>query len=376
MAIYSVIKNDGPGNTLIWQCMEEDFNDNSQLIVAENEEALFMKDGIIVQTFPAGKYTLNTANYPFIGAIRKKIAGGVSPFSCKVYFVSKSHALELFWGTDPAMQIDDPRFGLISVGANGSYSIQVKDGKKFLLKLVGNNVPFYTSEQINAYFRTAFTGKIKTNLAKYIKASQKTILDLLVEYDELAEMLMPPLNEALDEYGVKLVNFYIGGISVPEEDPSYARIKDASSRVKRIDEYQSEKYGDLYGRLTGEMLLENMSASPAAGGAAGAGMGMGMGMAAGGMMGGIVSQVVAPIGHTIQQGIQQPVQRGGGSRYAPQQSHPEEIKCPSCGANNPKTMKFCGECGTKLATEKVICSNCGAEIPAGMKFCGECGHRR
>ena len=53
-----------------------------------------------------------------------------------------------------------------------------------------------------------------------------------------------------------------------------------------------------------------------------------------------------------------------------------EIKCPSCGANNPKTMKFCGECGTKLATEKVICSNCGAEIPAGMKFCGECGHRR
>lgn len=376
MAIYSVIKNDGPGNTLIWQCMEEDFNDNSQLIVAENEEALFMKDGIIVQTFPAGKYTLNTANYPFIGAIRKKIAGGVSPFSCKVYFVSKSHALELFWGTDPAMQIDDPRFGLISVGANGSYSIQVKDGKKFLLKLVGNNVPFYTSEQINAYFRTAFTGKIKTNLAKYIKASQKTILDLLVEYDELAEMLMPPLNEALDEYGVKLVNFYIGGISVPEDDPSYARIKDASSRVKRIDEYQSEKYGDLYGRLTGEMLLENMSASPAAGGAAGAGMGMGMGMAAGGMMGGIVSQVVAPIGHTIQQGIQQPVQRGGGSRYAPQQSQPDEIKCPSCGANNPKTMKFCGECGTKLAAEKVICSNCGAEIPAGMKFCGECGHRR
>lgn len=371
MAIYSVIKNDGPGNTLIWQCMEEDFNDNSQLIVAENEEALFMKDGIIVQTFPAGKYTLNTANYPFIGAIRKKIAGGVSPFSCKVYFVSKSHALELFWGTDPAMQIDDPRFGLISVGANGSYSIQVKDGKKFLLKLVGNNVPFYTSEQINAYFRTVFTGKIKTNLAKYIKASQKTILDLLVEYDELAEMLMPPLNEALDEYGVKLVNFYIGGISVPEEDPSYARIKDASSRMKRMNEYGSE-----YGRLTGEMLLENMSVSPAAGGAAGAGMGMGMGMMAGGMMGGIASQVFAPVGQSIQQGIQQPVQRGGGSRYAPQQSQPEEIKCPSCGANNPKTMKFCGECGTKLATEKVICSNCGSEIPAGMKFCGECGHRR
>ena len=103
MSIYSVIKNDGPGNTLIWQCMEEDFNNNSQLIVAENEEALFMKDGIVVQTFPGGKYTLNTANYPFIGALRKKMTGGNSPFSCKVYFINKAHGHVIInWGTDPA----------------------------------------------------------------------------------------------------------------------------------------------------------------------------------------------------------------------------------------------------------------------------------
>lgn len=371
MAFYSVIKNDGPGNTLIWQCMEEDFNNNSQLIVAENEEALFVKDGIVVQTFPAGKYTLNTENYPFIGAIRKKIAGGTSPFSCKVYFVSKSHALELYWGTDPAMQIDDPRFGIVSVGALGSYSIQVKDGKKFLIKLVGNNVPYYTSEQINTFFRTAFTGKIKTNLAKYIKANNKSVLDLLTEYEEIAEKLIPSLSEALDEYGVKLVNFYIGGINIPEDDPSYVRIKDAVSRMKRMDVYGSE-----YGRLTGETLLENMSMSPAAGGAAGAGMGMGMGMVAGGMMGGIAAQVFAPVGQAINQGVQQPVQRSSSSRYAPQIDAAEDITCPSCGAKNPKTMKFCGECGAKLTSEKTICSNCGAEIASGMKFCGVCGHKK
>ena len=136
MAIYSVIKNDGPGKTLIWQCMEEDFNNGSQLIVAENEEALFVKDGIIVNTFPEGKHTLSSANLPFIGAIRKKLTGGVSPFSCKVYFINKAHALELYWGTDPAMQINDELFGIVSVGALGSYSVQVKDAKKFYLKLV------------------------------------------------------------------------------------------------------------------------------------------------------------------------------------------------------------------------------------------------
>lgn len=371
MPIYSVIKNNGPGNTLIWQCTQEDFNNGSQLIVAENEEALFMKDGIVVQTFPEGKHTLTSANLPFIGAIRKKFTGGTSPFSCKVYFISKSHALELYWGTDPAMQLEDPKFGVVAVGALGSYSIQVIDGKKFLLKLVGNNVTYFTSEQINKFFRTAFTGKIKMNLAKYIKQNNKSVLDLMTEYEGIGEKLVPVLDEVLDEYGVRLVNFNIGGINVPEDDPSYMRIKDAVSRMKRMDVYGSE-----YGRLTGEMLLENISDSPVAGGAAGAGMGMGMGFAAGGMMGGIASQVFAPVGQSIQQGMQQPITRGP-SRYAPQSTVAnEQVACPNCGTQNAKAMKFCGNCGFKLIPDKVICPNCGAEISEGMKFCGQCGTPR
>lgn len=372
MAIYSVIKNDGPGKVLIWKCMEEDFNNNSQLIVAESEEVIFVKDGIAVQTFPAGKYTLNTANYPFIGALRKKFSGGTSPFSCMVYFVNKAHALELFWGTDPAMQLNDKQFGIVSVGANGSYSIQVKDGKKFLMKLVGNNVPFFTDVEINKYFRTAFMSKIKVYIAKFLKQENLSVLDLLTEYESIAEKMIPQLDEVLDEYGVRLVNFYIGGINIPETDPSYMRIQDAVSRMRRMD-----VYGDQYGRLTGEMLLENMSASPAAGGAAGAGMGMGMGMMAGGMMGGIASQVFAPVGQAMQQGVQQPIQRGGGSRYAPQETNigGSSVKCPVCGEDNPASSKLCNSCGAKMET-KCFCNNCGAELAPGVKFCGNCGTRR
>lgn len=369
MPVYSVIKNDGPGNVLIWQHMEEDFNNNSLLIVAESEEALFMKDGIIVQTFPAGKYTLNTANYPFISALRNKFSGGKNPFSCKIYFINKAHVLELYWGTDPAMQVDDPRFGIVSVGALGSYSIQVVDGKQFLNKLVGNNIPYFTAEQINNFFRSAFMGKIKTNIAKYLKQNKMAVLELLTEYEEIAQKITPILNESLSEYGVRLVNFYINGINIPEDDPNYQRIKDASSRTKRMQEY-----GQEYGRLTGETLLENIASNSISGGIANAEMGMGMGMAAGAVMGGIASQVFAPIGQAMQQGIQQPI-RGGGSRYAPVKNINETI-CHNCGAKNPSSAKFCGECGAKLEEKKVICSNCGAEMQPGMKFCGECGHRR
>jgi len=377
MELYSVIQNDGPGKVLIWKCLNEDFNNHTQLIVAENEEALFVKDGIVVQTFGAGKYTLSTQNYPFINGLRKAVTGGKSPYTCKIYFVDKSHELELFWGTDSPIQMRDPEFGfMVSVMSHGSYSIQVKDSKKFLIKLVGNNVQFFTSQEIATYFRTAFATKIKTKLAQYMKNYHQTVLDLATELENLSEQFTPELNETLDEYGVKLVNFYISDVSIPEDDPNYAKINDAYARKGRM-----RLYGEDYGRLTGEMLLENMSTSPSAGSAAGAGMGMGMGMMAGGMMGGIASQVFAPINQSMQQGTQQPTPSRGGSRYAPRSNNDniatqKGVFCPSCGTENQSGAKFCCGCGEKLAIDKCVCPQCGAEMAPNARFCSECGFKK
>ena len=46
------------------------------------------------------------------------------------------------------------------------------------------------------------------------------------------------------------------------------------------------------------------------------------------------------------------------------------MTCPACGHQNPPGMKFCGECGTRLAAG---CPACGFENPPGMRFCGACG---
>jgi class 3 adenylate cyclase/predicted ATPase/ribosomal protein L40E len=45
-------------------------------------------------------------------------------------------------------------------------------------------------------------------------------------------------------------------------------------------------------------------------------------------------------------------------------------RCLNCGAENPATQKFCGECGAALLA---ICESCGTRNPPGQKFCGECG---
>ena len=46
------------------------------------------------------------------------------------------------------------------------------------------------------------------------------------------------------------------------------------------------------------------------------------------------------------------------------------MRCPNCATENEAGRKFCGECGTALAT---VCASCGTTNPPGTKFCGECG---
>ncbi len=47
-----------------------------------------------------------------------------------------------------------------------------------------------------------------------------------------------------------------------------------------------------------------------------------------------------------------------------------EVLCAACGTANEAGRKFCGECGSSLAT---ACAECGTPNAAGVKFCGECG---
>jgi class 3 adenylate cyclase len=45
------------------------------------------------------------------------------------------------------------------------------------------------------------------------------------------------------------------------------------------------------------------------------------------------------------------------------------MRCPSCGIENPKGMKFCGQCASPLGQR---CPQCGFDNPPGFAFCGQC----
>lgn len=427
MPIVSVIKNEVGGDVLLWTHTREDFNTGAQLVVTEFEEALFVKDGIIEQIFGPGRYTLTTQNFPFLTRLMTTfVTGGESPFSCKVIFINKSHHLELKWGTAAPMHILDPVWGVeLEVRAFGSYSIAIKDPKKFYIKLVGAR-DYATDDDIVEAFDTAFIQTFTDELFEYLSSSDQEILVNINRKKPLAEALKPELDRILDEYGITLCNFYIENMAVPDDNNSMARIREmriqrqennfareqtaADTRLgyglareeAEKDRYVSGQAAQAdYERMTirdqngtngwarqeAAQILQTAAENTSTPGAfTGIGMGIGTAKAVSGMMptmfaGGQMDPSIlsptqggAPSGIKVCPNCNSVVPAGMGfcGTCGMQMQAPEQQTCPSCGAVIPAGMKFCGACGKPISLA-LKCSSCGAEIPAGMKFCGVCG---
>lgn len=304
-----VIKNTGDGNLLIWRQPEEDFNTNSTLIVNPGEEAIFIKNGEILQVFSNGSYELKTENYPFLSRIRNMLTGGVSKYSCSVYYVRLAHSMEILWGTESPIQLRDPVQRIAtSVRARGSYKIQIRNSNIFLTKLLGNNVQALDQSEIEKYFNEQFQQKIKSTLTRALKNSNEEILGICSEMDLFAEEIAPLIQEVFEEYGIKLINFSISAMDIPEDDPNRQYLEDAYAKARELD-----IMGERYRTIKGMEILENLSVNPGAGGIASAGAGLGMGMAAGSVIGDIAKNVFSPIEPTPKP--QTPVQHPTNSRF-------------------------------------------------------------
>lgn len=306
-----VIKNSGDGNLLVWRQPEEDFNTNSCLIVNPGEEAVFIKNGEIVNVFSNGRYELDTENYPFLSRLRNALSGGISTFNCVVYFFRKAHSMEILWGTSSPIQLRDPVQQIAtSIKAHGSYKIQIDNCQLFLEKMLGNNIPYLEQDAIYQYFSNQFQQKIKSTLARSLKNSNQELLGVCSEMELFAEEIAPAIQEIFDEYGIRLINFSISSIKIPEDDPNRQFLEKARAKKKEFD-----IMGDEYRTIKGMDILENISNNPGAGGIASVGAGLGMGFAAGSMFGDMAKSTFAPGQSNSTQAVASLASNGGNEDY-------------------------------------------------------------
>lgn len=390
MKILDIIKYEGDNSTFVWKHPCEDFNCLSQLIVHENQEAVFFMNGQALDMFGPGRYTLKTQNIPIIGKVLNLATGGLSPFHCEVYFINKSEQMSIKWGTDSRIQFIEPTYKIpLSIGASGEMSLQVNDSKKLLVKLVGtdNNLP---QEILVSYFRTFLMTRAKTYIAQIIKSESINIFEIdgkLTQFsDAIKELLLPDF----DDYGITIKKFMVNRVMKPDGDTQYEKFKElhfrqyadiAEAKIKQQTdiinaETEAQKTvieskakatkrsqeGYTYQQERGFDVAEKVAENEAVGEFNNMGIGLGtmagVGGAVGGMVGGMMNDAV-------------------NSATKSQSNNQETISfCENCGAKLYNGAEYCEECGAKIKKENKVCANCGYKFEHNGKFCPKCGKKR
>jgi membrane protease subunit (stomatin/prohibitin family) len=385
MKIFSVIKYEGGNDALAWKFPGEDFSTLSQLIVHESQEAIFFKNGQVMDIFGAGRYTLHSENIPLLRHAVNIPFGGVSPFHCEVYFINKVTVMDILWGISDIPVQDALYKVILPVRAYGQFAVKVADSKKMLVTLVGTLHQF-DEQTLKQYFKGILLTNIKNIIARQFVKENVSFLEIHSHIKEISQGIGSELVQEFEKYGIELVNFNVNEISVPENDPSYAQLKKALAKKAEMDvmgySYQQERAFNMLDKAAAN---EGTGADIMSAGV-GIGMGVNLGQTLGSTMTGAVSyaQSGMPMGNINSGNVDdRTLKCTKCGREISQQSsfcpycgtetasvvQDNMVQCPSCGKIVPRG-KFCASCGALMAT---MCPNCGRELQTGMRFCPGCG---
>ena len=176
MALSELIKYEGDNSTFIWKYPHEDFNNMTELVVHESQEAIFFANGQAADSFGPGRYKLDAENIPILTKLIN-IVTGVSIFHCEVYFINKTVQMAVKWGTDSKVRFIEPTLGVpVELGASGVMDLAVSDGRKLLIKLVGTmkgiaweNEGAGFTKSLQSSFRPLISTTVKSNLSAAIR---------------------------------------------------------------------------------------------------------------------------------------------------------------------------------------------------------------
>ena len=222
MALSELIKYEGDNSTFIWKYPHEDFNNITELVVHESQEAIFFANGQVADIFGPGRYKLDAENIPILTNLINKVTG-VSVFHCEVYFINKAVQMAVKWGTDSKVRFVEPTLGVpVELGASGEMNLAVFDGKKMLKKLVGTmkGVSWGTegadfTKSLQTSFRPLISTAVKSNLSAVIKQQNIDIVEVDEHLSELSECLRAKIVPGFEEYGLTIPQFFLINIVLP-----------------------------------------------------------------------------------------------------------------------------------------------------------------
>lgn len=293
MALIDIITWDGGNNEVAWKFPSTNLRLGTQLVVKPGQSAFFVYRGKVCDEVSEGTLTLKTGNIPMLTTLLSIPFGGDTPFQSEVWFINRLAKLDTKWGTPTPIQVEDPKYGIIvPMRAHGQYGFRISDGRAFLSALLGA-APSLTDEQIKQYFR----GKVMATVGSQIGSlfnEKVSFLNIAAHLDDLSESARMKIAPAMEKYGINLETFYFESLSVPEDDPSYIKLKQIKDKAAELnlvgrDIYQLDKSMDVLKTAAGNEGMAGLLMQSGMG----AGMGLMMGAQIGQQAGNMMTQVAA-----------------------------------------------------------------------------------
>jgi len=293
----------------------------SQVIVKENQWAVFFRDGKAYDVFGPGRHTITSNNIPLLTAALQRLRLIADIFQCEVIYVSNSQFRGNFGGSAYSAPSGDIKYQA-EIGFFGYTLFKVEEPKLFVTEFFGNRGAS-NSRDIENYIRGFINERVIDEFG------DQDIFTIVKSVDDTTDKVSLKISDEAARIGLKIIDAVFEGVKIPEEARRFAS---GMGQQAMTMQYMKETASELK--------------NSQGGGAAAAGLGAGIGL-------------------TMPYMMAQQMQQG-----QPQQV----VVCQNCGAKNPTTTKFCGNCGVSLApAAKVVCPKCKTENPATMKFCGNCG---
>src|SRR5262245_58473788 len=205
---------DDSRDTMVWRFprYQNEIKMGAKLVVRETQNAVFVNEGKLADTFTPGTYTLSTQNMPILTTILGWKYGFNSPFKSEVYFVNMRRFTDLKWGTANPVMLRDPEFGPIRLRAYGTYTIRVVNTETFMKEIVGTD-PTFQTEEITNQLRNMIVSRFSDMLGE----SKIPALDLASNYDELSRLAGESLSKEFGRYGLEIANFLVENVSLPPQ---------------------------------------------------------------------------------------------------------------------------------------------------------------
>src|SRR5258707_1904700 len=253
----------------------------SQLIVRENQVAVFFRDGRALDVIGPGRHTLTTLNIPFLISYLKIPFGSKSPFRAEVVFVNLKDVLDLPWTSPQPIPFRDPGLGMVRLTTDGKFAFNVGQAQQFVNQVVGTQ-GLYGTKDIIKYLQSIIT----TRLTDVIGELHSSVLDLPTRYDELSAAVQAKVAVDFEALGLKIKAVFVTTINVPPEVEKAMDERASMGAIGNMQAYLQFKAARAIGDIAQNPGSGNSVAGLGVSLGAGLGLGSTMASAIGGSLGG------------------------------------------------------------------------------------------